>query len=91
VPLLGAERCRHEYRHRAAIVTDGGTMAAHASLVAREYAIPAVVGTGTATTRLQQGQLAALTAPTIAERMPSAARRVNSTLTSPVDPASCRP
>jgi len=40
----------------AAVVTDGGTLAAHASLVAREYGIPAVVGTGTATTRLRSGQ-----------------------------------
>jgi hypothetical protein len=30
----------------AAVVTDGGTLAAHASLIAREYGIPAVVGTG---------------------------------------------
>jgi phosphohistidine swiveling domain-containing protein len=37
-------------------VTDGGTLAAHASLVAREYAIPAVVGTGDATHRLHPGQ-----------------------------------
>lgn len=29
----------------AAVVTDGGTLAAHASLIAREYGIPAVVGT----------------------------------------------
>jgi len=41
----------------AAVVTDGGTLAAHASLVAREYGIPAVVGTGDATTRLRTGQL----------------------------------
>ena len=41
----------------AAVVTDGGTLAAHASLVAREYGIPAVVGTGDATTRLSPGQL----------------------------------
>jgi phosphohistidine swiveling domain-containing protein len=40
----------------AAIVTDGGTLAAHASLIAREYGIPAVVGTGDATKRLQPGQ-----------------------------------
>jgi len=40
-----------------AVVTDGGTLAAHASLVAREYGIPAVVGIGDATTRLSQGQL----------------------------------
>lgn len=39
----------------AAVVTDGGTLAAHASLVAREYAIPAVVGTGDATRRLREG------------------------------------
>jgi len=40
----------------AAVVTDGGTLAAHASLVAREYGIPAVVGTADATTRLRDGQ-----------------------------------
>ena len=38
------------------VVTDGGTLAAHASLVAREYGIPAVVGTGDATLRLRAGQ-----------------------------------
>jgi rifampicin phosphotransferase len=41
----------------AAVVTDGGTLAAHASLVAREYGIPAVVGAGDATTRLRDGQV----------------------------------
>jgi pyruvate,water dikinase len=40
----------------AAVVTDGGTLAAHASLVAREYGIPAVVGAGDATLRLRDGQ-----------------------------------
>jgi pyruvate,water dikinase len=44
------------FARAAAVVTDGGTLAAHASLVAREYGIPAVVGTGTATTRLRPGQ-----------------------------------
>jgi pyruvate,water dikinase len=39
-----------------AVVTDGGTLAAHASLVAREYGIPAVVGAGDATLRLRDGQ-----------------------------------
>ncbi len=39
-----------------AVVTDGGSLAAHASLVAREYGIPAVVGVGDATTRLREGQ-----------------------------------
>jgi rifampicin phosphotransferase len=41
----------------AAVVTDGGTLAAHASLVAREFGIPAVVATGDATRRLRNGQL----------------------------------
>jgi phosphohistidine swiveling domain-containing protein len=41
----------------AAVVTDGGTLAAHASLVAREYGIPAVVGTGNATRTLGPGQI----------------------------------
>ena len=45
------------FARAAAVVTDGGTLAAHASLVAREYAIPAVVGTGEATQRLHPGQL----------------------------------
>lgn len=40
----------------AAVVTDGGSLAAHASLVAREYGIPAVVGVGDATARLREGQ-----------------------------------
>ncbi|GII54153.1 hypothetical protein Pth03_25420 [Planotetraspora thailandica] len=41
----------------AAVVTDGGTLAAHASLIAREYGIPAVVATGDATLRLREGQI----------------------------------
>jgi rifampicin phosphotransferase len=40
----------------AAVVTDGGSLAAHASLVAREFGIPAVVATGDATRRLRNGQ-----------------------------------
>ncbi len=44
------------FARAAAVVTDGGTLAAHASLVAREYGIPAVVGTGDATRRLHTGQ-----------------------------------
>jgi pyruvate,water dikinase len=44
------------FARAAAVVTDGGTLAAHASLVAREYGIPAVVATGDATTRLDDGQ-----------------------------------
>jgi rifampicin phosphotransferase len=45
------------FARAAAVVTDGGTLAAHASLVAREYGIPAVVGTGDATRRLRDGQI----------------------------------
>ena len=45
------------FARAAAVVTDGGTLAAHASLVAREYGIPAVVATGDATVRLDDGQL----------------------------------
>ena len=40
----------------AAVVTDGGNLAAHASLIAREYGIPAVVGTGNATHVLHTGK-----------------------------------
>lgn len=36
----------------AALCVDGSSVAAHASLVAREYGIPAVIGLGDATSRL---------------------------------------
>jgi pyruvate,water dikinase len=39
----------------AGLVTDVGSAASHASLIAREYGIPAVVGTGDATWRLRTG------------------------------------
>ncbi|MFN2484978.1 MAG: PEP/pyruvate-binding domain-containing protein [Candidatus Limnocylindria bacterium] len=39
----------------AAVVTDVGSAAAHASIIAREYGIPAVVGCGDATARLRNG------------------------------------
>ncbi len=39
----------------AGIVTDTGSVIAHASMVAREYGIPAVVGTGSATRSLVDG------------------------------------
>jgi len=41
----------------AAVVTDTGNPASHASIVAREYGIPAIVGTGDATVVLRDGQL----------------------------------
>jgi pyruvate,water dikinase len=41
----------------AAVVTDTGGILSHCAVVAREYKIPAVVGTGTATTTLHDGQV----------------------------------
>ncbi|MGH2401944.1 MAG: PEP-utilizing enzyme, partial [Candidatus Limnocylindria bacterium] len=41
----------------AAVVTDVGSAASHASIIAREYGIPAVVGCGDATSRLRTGML----------------------------------
>jgi pyruvate,water dikinase len=40
----------------AAIVTDTGGILSHCAVVAREYGIPAVVGTGVATQRIRSGQ-----------------------------------
>ncbi len=40
----------------SAIVTDVGGALSHGSIVAREYGIPAVLGTGVATKRIQDGQ-----------------------------------
>ena len=45
------------FARAVAVVTDTGSPLAHASLAAREYGIPAVVGTGSATARLQNGQM----------------------------------
>ena len=43
------------FTRAAAVVTDVGSAAAHASIIAREYGIPAVVGCSDATSRLQTG------------------------------------
>ncbi len=40
----------------AGVVTDVGGPLSHSSIVAREYRIPAVLGTGAATERLRTGQ-----------------------------------
>jgi len=40
----------------SAIVTDVGGALSHSSIVAREYGVPAVLGTGVATQRIQSGQ-----------------------------------
>ncbi|HEU5268750.1 MAG TPA: phosphoenolpyruvate synthase [Jatrophihabitans sp.] len=44
-------------RRAAALITDGGGMTCHAAIVSRELGVPCVVGTRTATTVLQNGQL----------------------------------
>jgi pyruvate,water dikinase len=41
----------------SAVVTDVGGLMSHGSIVAREYGIPAVLGTGVATNRIQSGQI----------------------------------
>ena len=43
------------FARAAAVVTDVGSAASHASIVAREYGIPAIVGCGDATIRLTTG------------------------------------
>jgi pyruvate,water dikinase len=40
----------------AAVVTDAGGVLSHCAVVAREYGLPAVVGTGTATATIRDGQ-----------------------------------
>lgn len=45
------------FARAAAIVTDVGGPLSHGSIVAREYGIPAVLGTGSATKRIQNGQI----------------------------------
>lgn len=41
----------------SAVVTDAGGVLSHCAVVAREYCIPAVVGTGEATALLRDGQV----------------------------------
>jgi phosphohistidine swiveling domain-containing protein len=45
------------FARAAAVVTDIGGPLSHGSIVAREYGIPAVLGTGVATQRIQDGQM----------------------------------
>ena len=43
------------FRRAAAVVVDTGAVASHAAIVAREYGIPAVMGSGTGTTTISDG------------------------------------
>ena len=43
--------------HAVGVVTDMGSILAHASIVAREYGIPAVLGVGNGTLRIHHGQM----------------------------------
>ena len=45
------------FSHAVGVVTDMGSILAHASIVAREYGIPAVLGVGNGTTRIDHGQM----------------------------------
>jgi phosphohistidine swiveling domain-containing protein len=44
------------FQRAAAVVVDSGGLGSHAAIVAREYGIPAVMGTGTGTSVLVDGQ-----------------------------------
>jgi phosphohistidine swiveling domain-containing protein len=45
------------YQRAGALVTDAGSVLSHTAIVAREYGLPAVVATGSATTTLADGDL----------------------------------
>jgi rifampicin phosphotransferase len=45
------------FQRASAVVVDSGGPASHAAIIAREYGIPAVMGTGTGTRTLTDGQL----------------------------------
>jgi pyruvate,water dikinase len=44
------------FQRAAAVVVDAGGIGSHAAIVAREYGIPAVMGTGTGTRVLRDGR-----------------------------------
>ena len=45
------------FAHAVGLVTDMGSILAHGSIVAREYGIPAVLGVGNGTQRIEHGQM----------------------------------
>jgi rifampicin phosphotransferase len=45
------------FQSAVAVIVDSGGIASHAAIVAREYGIPAIMGTGNGTTVLRDGQL----------------------------------
>ena len=48
------------FAHATGLVTDMGSILAHGSIVAREYGIPAVLGVGNGTQRIQSGDVIAV-------------------------------
>jgi pyruvate,water dikinase len=59
--ILVAETTSPSYapamKKAVAIITDSGGMTSHAAIISREIGIPAVVGTGSATNQLKEGQV----------------------------------
>jgi pyruvate,water dikinase len=45
------------FGHAGALVADGGGMLSHPAIIAREHGIPAVLGTGSATSVLREGMM----------------------------------
>ena len=45
------------FARASAVVVDTGSMASHAAIVAREYGLPAIMGTGNGTATIRDGQL----------------------------------
>lgn len=83
-------------KRAAAIVTDTGGRTSHAAIVSRELGIPCVVGSGTATTTLKNGQMVTVdgqsgkvykgkvAAPTTAPQPATASRQPGTSLTDSV-------
>ncbi len=63
------------FGHAGALVTDGGGMLSHPAIIAREHGVPAVLGTGNATSTLVDGQLVTVDGNAgVVRRMESAPR-----------------